>query len=241
MDRKFLFDINVFDAPPKDADDAPPPPPVFSEEELAAAKDMAFEQGRQQGQREQKESREQFIAQTLDKIARDFSRLFAAETVRENVYEKESLKLALSTLDLLFPSLNEKIGRNEVYKIIEKTLIDHRKTKEITIKVSDEMKSEIETLVSRIRSEEHEEALWRVLEDPGLQPGDCVLEWSDGGAVRDSGRSAREIRRAIEALLGDPELSPAAQLGHSEAAQSDVSSTEENESPEIRGDGEKNE
>ena len=225
-DRKFFFDRNIFDAPPKEeiVEDLPPPPPTFSEDELAAAKDMAFEQGRQLGQKEQVESREQYVTITLDTIAQNFSKLFAAETIRESIFEKESLRLAVAALDLLYPSLRDKIGADEVRKVIEKTLIDHRKTKEITIRVSEGLKGEIETLISRIRSEEHEDVLWRVIEDPSLTAGDCMLEWSDGGAVRDSVRTARDIRKNLESLLGGP------QEAISEIGESDVSLEDKGES-----------
>lgn len=225
-DKKFFFDMNIFDAPEKEEvpEDLPPPPPTFSEEELAAAKDVAFEQGRQQGRREETESREQKVSALLAKIADDFSHLFAAEQLRENIYEKESLKLTLKALDLIFPSLNDKIGHAEVQKVIEKTLIDHRKTKEISIFVPQGMKGDIETLISRIRANEHEEALWRVIEDDSLSPGDCRMEWSDGGAVRDSRKTARDIHRNIEALLGP------VQEEISEIDDSDIVSEENNES-----------
>lgn len=238
MEKKFYFDVNIFDAPPKEEvdDNLPPPPPTFSEEELAAAKDIAFEQGRQQGQREERESREQQVAQTLSVVADNFSHLFAAETVRESVFEKEALRLTMASLDLLFPSINEKIGRDEVYKIIEKTLSAHRKTKEIKIFVPNGFKGEIETLISRIRSTEHEDVLWRVTEDGALTDGDCRLEWSDGGAVRDTVRTARDIRRNIEVILGES-LPQTVDLSDSDMADSDVLSKEKHESaPEAEGE-----
>lgn len=234
-DQKFLFDRHIFDAPPKEeiVEDLPPPPPTFSEEELAAAKDIAFEQGRQQGQREQVESREQFIAQSLETIARNFSHLFAAETVRESVFEKEALRLALSALDVLFPTLNDRLGHEEVHRSIEKTLTAHRKTKEINIRVPVGTKGEIETLITRIRTGEHDEVLWRVTEDLALAPGDCSLEWSDGGAVRDSRRAARDIRTALESLLGEPyeTAADAGELARGERGGSDILSKENTESP----------
>ena len=232
-DKKFFFDVNIFDAPPKEEilEDLPPPPPVFSEDELAGAKDMAFEQGRQLGQKEQVESREQYVAVTLDTVAQNFSRLFAAETMREAIFEKESLRLAISLLDLLYPSFDQKVGADEVRKVIEKTLTGHRKTKEITIRVSTGLKGEIETMITRIRREEHEEVLWRVVEDTNLAPGDCMLEWGDGGAVRDSVRTARDIRKNLEFLLGSP------QERISEIGQSDVSlETIDESAPHGRGE-----
>jgi len=225
-DKKFLFDKNIFDAPEKDdvIEDLPPPPPTFSEDELSAAKDMAFERGRIEGQKEQTESREQFVAVTLDTIAQNFSKLFAAETIRESIFEKESLRLSIAALDLLFPVMTQKLGAEEVRKVIEETLSAHRKNKEITIRVPEGMKGEIETLITRIRRDEHEEVLWRVLEDAGLTKGDCTLEWSDGGAVRDSVRTARDIRQNLESLLGSP------QERISEIDQGDVSLSNNGES-----------
>ncbi|PZQ44557.1 MAG: flagellar protein FlbE [Micavibrio aeruginosavorus] len=239
QDRKFFFDKNIFDAPPKNeeevVEDLPPPPPTFSEEELSAAKDIAFEQGRQLGQKEQIESREQFVAQSLEKIAENFSRLFAAETMRENIFEKEALRLGVMIVDLLFPSLNERVGHGEALKAIEKTLAEHRKTKEIKICVPAGLKGEVETLISRLRASEHEEVLWRVIEDPALSPGDCTMEWGDGGAVRDSVRTARDIRSHLEALLGGP-LPQTAEFGNSEADQSVVLSESAGESASVEGE-----
>ena len=170
------------------------------------------------------ESREQFVAVTLDTVARNFSKLFAAEAIRESIFEKESLRLAIAALDLLSPLVREKLGADEVRKAIEETLSAHRKTKEITIRVSQGMKGEIETLITRIRRDEHEDVLWRVLEDAALTEGDCTLEWSDGGAVRDSVRTARDIRQSLENLLGTP------QERISEIDQGDVSSDNNGES-----------
>ena len=230
-----MFNINIFDEPDEDsieeADlvDLPPPPPTFSEEELEAAKAVAFEEGRKEGQTEQMESREQFVAARLEAIAQHFSHLFAAETIRENIFEKESLRLTLAALDLLFPLMNERLGHAEVTEIIKKTLQDHRKTKEITIRVPPGLRGEIDALITRIRKDEQDEALWRVIEDETLKPGDCLLEWSDGGAVRDSVKTARAIREKIEALLG------AAQEPVSEMADSGISLEDKAESDETDG------
>lgn len=233
MERKFLFDQIIFDAPPKEEilEELPPPPPTFSEDELSAAKDMAFEHGRQQGIKEQIEAREQYVAGSLEQIAHNFAQLFAAETMREIIYEKESLRLAVLSLDLLFPSLDEKLGRDEVHKIIEKTLTAHRKTKEISIQVPPGMKGEIESLLTRIREGEHEDVSWRVVEIDGMAPGNCILEWSDGGAVRDPVRAARDIRRQIVALYGSP-IAALTEEAISEIGPSDVSSGENTESGE---------
>ncbi len=242
-DRKFLFDVNIFDAPKKE--DAaenlpppPPPPPTFSEEELAGAKDLSFEQGRQQGIREERESREERVATALIKIADAFSHLFAAEKLRENEFEKESLRLTLSATDLIFPLLTVKTGHDEVRQIIEKTLTDHRKTKEISIYVPPTMKGEIETLILRLRENETDEVLWRVIEDASLSEGDCRLEWSDGGAVRDTEKAARAIRKNIELLLGGnhPVLTHNQQDSDGDSRAIDVSLTETAESAEDIGE-----
>jgi hypothetical protein len=68
-----------------------------------------------------------------------------------------------------------------------------------------------------------------VTEDPSLPAGDCTLEWSDGGAVRDSLRTARDIRRNIEALLGQT-LPKTVDLSDSDMANSDVLSKDKDES-----------
>jgi hypothetical protein len=87
--------------------------------------------------------------------------------------------------------------------VMEKTLHAHKKTKEILIHVPAGLGAEVETLIAGIRVNENEEALWRVVEDASLAPGDCRLEWADGGAVRDSVRAARDLRKNMESLHGE--------------------------------------
>jgi len=42
-----------------------------------------------------------------------------------------------------------------------------------------------------------------VVGDPSLAPGDCRVEWGDGGAERDQSRAWALIDQAVEAALGD--------------------------------------
>lgn len=234
MDRKFLFDMHIFDAPPKEEipEDLPPPPPVFSEEELAVAKDVAFEMGRQQGKKEEQESRDQVVTTLLSRIADQFSHLFAAESMRESVFEKEAVRLSIAALDVLFPTLSSHVGRSDVLDALQKTLTDHKKNKEILIKVPMGMKTDVEALIIRIRATEQDSVLWRIIEMPDMLPGDCTLEWADGGAVRDSAAAAFAIRKKMEDLLGDivPSLSATSHGSISEKVKPDVRSKDKSES-----------
>ena len=117
--NKFLFNLNNFDEPDDQAPEEDQAP-SYTEEELEAAKEAAYNQGKQAGVQEEKESREQQVAQLLGQITQTFQTLITAEGYREQRYEEESLRLLYSALRNLFPALNKRLGTKEIEDMIER-------------------------------------------------------------------------------------------------------------------------
>lgn len=212
--NKFLFDLNNFDI---DNIDEPeiieeeieiePPPPTFSQEEMEAAKTIAHTKGVNQGHVEEKQEREQKIAEILKDISDNFSSLFAAETYREKQYEEEALKLGLEIISILAPSLNDRLGHEALKSSMKNVLKRQTKQTKIKIEVSPEFASDITEYIDNIWLDKDSAPLCKVVANSDLEKGACQIHWTDGGMIRDPKKTASDIKEAIEALLVEQVMS----------------------------------
>ncbi len=207
-ENKFYFDLNNFDAPVKEEveeiveeEEVEPPPPTFSEDELDAAKAVAHATGRNEGMQEEKERREQHVAEVLQTISKEFSILFAAEIYRERQYEEESVKLGMEILSLLAPSLNERLGKESLKSALLHVLKSQAEQAEIRIEVHPETAPDIDALIENIWPDKDIAPNYKVVANTALEKGTCSLSWKDGGMIRDTQKTANDIKTALETLL----------------------------------------
>ena len=202
-DNKFLFDLHVFDEDGADLNAVPdePPPPMFAMDEVSAAKEVAYAEGKKAGLAEAAASREQKIVQTIDRIAQNFSKLFSAEQMREKIYEKESIHLVLMAIDKMFPTLNEKLGQEDMSEALSQIVRNVSGEAEIIIEVAPDAVEDIRALLARQWPEGEKGPAFTVKGREQLGSGACALSWQDGGAVRDPAALAEKMREQILALL----------------------------------------
>jgi len=210
--KKFLFDLNNFDTAEVEEEevveeiikeDLPPPPPTFSEDELESSKIIAHEKGRLEGVKEERNKREESVKEILQEISKNFSSLFSAEQIREKKYEEESLNLGLALIDALAPTLEKNLGVDTLKTVITDTLQHQSKKAEIRIDVAPDNVSEISHAIESIWPEKEDMPKYKVLGNNDLNDGGCEITWKDGGMIRDPAKTADEIRKKIEALLGN--------------------------------------
>jgi flagellar assembly protein FliH len=210
--RKFTFD-NDFDAPrapaPKpepeivveDLPPPPPPPPTFSEEELEAAvaeaRKTALAEGQAKGVADATAQTERQTATALNTIAQHFAKVdgevkAAAEQIRET-----SLELSLAMVRRLFPEFARQHGLEEVKELLGRCLDNLRTEPRFTVKVASGQAEALKNEVEALAQSRGFEGRIVVAAEESLKPGDCRIEWSQGGMIR----SADEIWKAIEAAM----------------------------------------
>jgi flagellar assembly protein FliH len=204
--EKFLFNKNIFDEPDIE-DDAPeePPPPTFSEEELEQTRkttyDLAYNQGLQDGIKQEKESRDQQIAAVLKDISSQIGILFSAEQQRESIYEQESLRLCLAVFEQLFPEISERYGHEELSLSIASILEKQQGQTEIQIETHPYI---LEGIQNHLKTLPVDSALLSRLafkENPSLAPLECRILWKDGGAVHNPADMALHIQTILQQAL----------------------------------------
>lgn len=208
QNNKFLFNLNNFDAPEEAVEEIieeeieqEPPPPTFSEDDLEAAKAIAHAGGVREGIAEEKARREQKTSELLEKIADNFSSLFAAEQYREKQYEEESVRLAIETLNIALPALASKIESETLQSVIKQNLQKQAEQSEIIIELNPDDTADIEKMLGVLWKDNDNAPRCKIIENEDIAVGGCSLSWADGGLIRDPAKTAETIRDELQSLL----------------------------------------
>ena len=211
--RKFTFD-NDFDAPrapaPKPepevvAEEAlpppPPPPPTFSEEDMAAAvaeaRKTALSEGQAKGKADATAQTERQTATALNVIAQHFAKIDGEVQAATAALRESTIALSLAMVRRLFPEFARQHGLEEVKELLGRSLDTLRTEPRFTVKVASSQAEALGSEVDALARSRGFEGRILVTADESLKPGDCRIEWSQGGMIR----SADEIWKAIEAAM----------------------------------------
>ena len=219
--QKYYFDLHIFDEPETDQqeEEAEPPPPTYSQEELDEARRQGHAEGKQEGRDEAYSELQAQMNTTLEALGGRLEELQAREQAREQTYEREAVELVRNLLDTLFPGLAEHYGRDEMLTFIHETVTRNGDEAKIRIDVSQQEHEQLKDHIQGFAPE----GLLDVRASDTISPGDCRIEWKDGGAVRDQSAQLEAIRTHFDAILAEN-----GENGHN--ATEDQEATSENES-----------
>lgn len=216
--QKFLFDLD-FDAPfPRPAaeisedeldglpgeleEEIPPPPPTFSEEELVLARDQAMEAGRQAGIQEAEATTERLVALAVQAISDHLQSLATVQQAANEDRMREAVAVALAVVRKLQPEMSRDHALDEIAGVIQECLTHIEKDVRVTIRVNPTHMDSIRHFANQAAEATGFEGKLVYTSDPRVAPGDCRVEWGDGGAERDQARMWSEIdaitARALE-------------------------------------------
>lgn len=209
--RKFTFD-NDFDRPAKPAakaevvaEPAPPPPPTFSEAEMAqavaAARKAALAEGIAQGRAETVADTERRIAAGLNAIGSHLGSIDNQVRAVADGLSRNTVELSLAIARQLFPALLRRGGAAEIEALLVQCLETLRAEPAFTIRVPVEQVDEPGERVQAVAATRGYEGRLTVLGDDELKPGDCRIEWAQGGMIRDREQIWSAIETAIEQAL----------------------------------------
>jgi len=223
--RKYMFDLD-FDLPgggtrqrpsmaaePEIAMAEPPPPPVeeipppptFSEEDLQLVRESAFEEGRRSGWEEAAQAAERQLADAMTMLGAGLASLKEAEAQSADEAQRVAARVAMAVLRKVLPATCETNAFEEVTRTVLDCFAHVLDEPRIIVRV-------VPSLVDPVRERLEAQAGLHGFEgrvvvqaDPRLPPGDCRVEWTDGGAERDQARLIADIEAAVERALAPPE------------------------------------
>ncbi len=218
--RKFLFD-KIFDAeePPEDKEEptdeeeeeAEPEVvvPTFSEEEMAAAREESFATGKAEGVNEAAEATERQISASLEKLGQQFDSLFKAQETADAAIMENAISVACGIARKVFPALNQQGALGEIERMTVMSLEKILEEPQVIIAVNPELEAALKERLDTLTAQAGYKGEVKIIADDKVDPGDCRMEWSGGGANRDMDALWQEIDEIVERnLSGNPETSP---------------------------------
>jgi flagellar assembly protein FliH len=227
--KKYMFDLD-FGAMEPMAPDAPidvlpvgtedeipadlPPPPTFSEFELDEARRMAFDEGHTAGVAEAAEVTERCQAEALAALAAGFAQVQAAQATGIESVRTEAAQLALSIIKKMLPTMTHRYGIDEIGGVVHECMMQIDDAQRLTVRAHPDLLEGVRAEAVRVAEDAEFEGKMIFTADPKLTPGDCRVEWGNGGGDRDQAILWSEIEtiitRAIDGMRAAPGQTPAA-------------------------------
>ncbi|WP_448188385.1 FliH/SctL family protein [Azospirillum sp. sgz301742] len=203
----------------------PPPAPTFGEAELTAAREAGFREGMVTGNkagieqgyadghaaglaegaeaaRAEIESTDAALtAQALDRIARGVADLIVQREAGNAARSDQPVHIALAIVRKLMPELARRNGLAEIERLVRACLTDLMDEPRLVVRVAPDtielVRGHLEATVANCGFD----TKLVVVGDPALGPGDCRVEWAEGGAERDTARLLADIEESASRLL----------------------------------------
>ena len=205
---KFLFDVDFAGG----ADRKPAMSLADHARKLAEAEAAAHRRGYAEAQADAKAESDRRIAAALERIAAAIAEAGKTLTAVETRLECEAVEVAVAVARKLAPALIAREPFAEIAALAGDCFRQLIKAPHIVVRIDDALyataREKLETIV---RARGFEGRLV-VLAEPQMAPGDCRIEWADGGVNRDGAAADAVIDAAVAAYLS-ARCGPAASLG----------------------------
>jgi flagellar assembly protein FliH len=198
---KFLFDVDFA----RGAEPIPAEPVVTLDEhaaKLAAAEEAGYARGFAAAEAQHVAEAEQRIAAALDHIGRALDTLHRGLGSVEARLEAEAVEVAVAVARKLAPALIAREPFAEIAALATECFRHLIAAPHVAVRLSD-------TLYPTAREKLDELARGRgfdgrlvVLAEPEIAPGDCRIEWADGGINRDRAAAEAAITEAVGRYIG---------------------------------------
>jgi flagellar assembly protein FliH len=195
---KFLFDDD-FAAP-----NGGKPPMIPLTDHTAKVKDAevtSYGRGFAQAQTEAKTDAAQRSAAALERIAaavQAIDKSLAGVTAR---LETEAVEVAVAVASKLAPELVAREPLAEMTALATGCFRHLVAAPHVVVRVNEGMHESAKQAIDEVVRRCGLESRLVVLAEPEIAPGDCRIEWADGGIVRDSAATAAAIEEAVSRYI----------------------------------------
>lgn len=208
--RKFLFERSFDDEKPEvveeqeheeEEEEPEEVVPTFSEEEVNAAREEGFAAGKEEGIREAAEATERDILAVMGQLGEKFSDLFKAKETADAAILDSAISVAVGIARKIFPALNDKNALGEVERMVVETLEHLLEEPIVTLYLNSGLLAPFEERIEALKTQAGFKGEVKVTVGEDVAPGDCRIEWSGGGAKRDSAELWQKIDEIVERNL----------------------------------------
>ena len=189
---KFLFDMD-FSAPDKTRERPATPSEIV--QKIAAAEARAYRDGYDAAQREAKVESDRRGALALEEIGLAIQGIAARFAGIETRMETEAVDVAVAVARKLCTELISGEPLAEITGLVRDCFSHLVSTPHLVVRINDSLYEAARDRIERLAKQSGFEGRLVILAEPGIETGDCKIEWADGGVVLE--------RAAIEAKIND--------------------------------------
>jgi flagellar assembly protein FliH len=170
---------------------------VEHERRSADAEAVAYRNGFGAGQAQARAETEQQIANTLAIVGDTLERLSRGLYGIEARLEVEAVEVAVAVARKLAPALIERQPHAEIAALATDCFRNLASTPHIAVRVSESLLAAAKEKLEDVARGRGFEGRLVVTAEPDIAPGDCRIEWADGGIDRDRAATQTAIDEAV--------------------------------------------
>ena len=188
---KYLFDEDFA------AGEKPTITLVEYERRRADVESQAYRNGFTAGQEQAHQEAAKRMADALSVIAEKLGRLDGALAAIETRLETEAVEVAVAVAAKLAPALVAREPFAEIAALATECFNHLVSTPLVTVRVAADIHDVAKAKIEEIARAHGFDGRLTVLSDENFAPGDCRVEWSDGGIIRDQTATALAINETV--------------------------------------------
>ena len=177
--------------------------PTYNDSELTLAKDEAYEKGKIEGMEIVSKKFEQKIVDALIKIEEQLIENTEKLEILNLENLRESVAIAASISKKLFPTLESTVALQEVKQLISNVLKLCAEEPNVKITVHNNLVEGLQKELKPIMDNTKYYGNIDLVGDDKLGVSDCSIDWSKGGATRNTDSLSTEINKVIDKHLND--------------------------------------
>lgn len=193
---KFTFDT-YFGERPAAASSAPEVEMRVTEADVENARKLGYAEGLAAGEREAAARADESLHAAMRQLAESAGALLAALDSQTAIARKESVTAAVEIARKLAPAMIATRPETEIEAVFRDCLAHLNREPHILLRVSTPLVERLKETVDRMAMERGLSGRIILLGEPAMTEGDCVVEWADGGVVRDRAEIDAEINQIV--------------------------------------------
>jgi len=192
---KFMFDVDFGSAPK-----AVQPTIAASqhEAEVAEAEIRGYRNGMNAAEAQARTEAERRLAGAFEHIASGLDQLRGSLKAVEDRFEAEAVEVALAVGKKLAAELISREPFAEAAALADNCFRELLAAPHIVVRVNGALYAVAKQKLEEIAKARGFEGRLVVMAEPDIEPGDCRIEWADGGLKRDRVATERAIAEAVE-------------------------------------------
>ena len=170
---------------------------VEHERRRADAESHAYRKGFTAGEQQAQQEAAQRIAAALAVIGEGLARLDGALTAIEARFETEAVEVAVAVASKLAPALITREPLAEISALATECFHQLVAAPHVAVRVGAAIYETAKNKIDEIAHARGFEGRLAAMPDETLAPGDCRIEWADGGVIRDQAATIAAIDEMV--------------------------------------------